>query len=604
MILQMKAGKYTVPVNMVSEKGRLYFQFPFNKNLMAEIKALKNPRYHGYDEVNPRKIWSLQDCAHNRFQIAYLAGKNPYEKYDASLIEAKPKRDILRSHQIDMFRHIITRMQCLVSGEMGVGKTLSAIEAMEYTGYKLFVWVGTSSSIAAVKLEFKKWECKLEPLFLTYHTFRNMVKKCEMFIPDGIIFDESQKLKTHNSQVTQCAIKLTEAMVGGSSNHEPLILEMSGAPAPNNPADWWSQCTVACPGYLREGDWHKFRNRLAIMEEQTSLSNQTFQKVVTWKDDTNKCELCGKFNTEHEPFTGTHDFRASKNEVQYLYERMKGLNIVFFKKDCLDLPELQYRTIELEASDLTKRAAELIIKTVPRTVTALMKLRELSDGFQYKEKETGKSIGCPRCYNSGKAKEYTEVEGEWEEYITTCNVCNGTGHVPELSRQAVEIPTPKEQLLVDLLEEHEDIGRFVIYAGFQASVDRCVRVAKENDWNVIRADGRGWEYSGGLGANKESMLETFQDTKTYQHKTVFIGQAGAAGTGLTLTASPSIFFYSNSFNADDRIQAIARIHRIGMDINRGATIIDCLHLDIDRKIIEALDKKLDLLALTMGQLVQ
>ena len=55
------------------------------------------------------------------------------------------------------------------------------------------------------------------------------------------------------------------------------------------------------------------------------------------------------------------------------------------------------------------------------------------------------------------------------------------------------------------------------------------------------------------------------------------------------------------FNADDRIQLINRIHRPGMDINKGATIIDCVHLDTDQYVLDNLNKKLDLLAMGMGK---
>ncbi len=72
--------------------------------------------------------------------------------------------------------------------------------------------------------------------------------------------------------------------------------------------------------------------------------------------------------------------------------------------------------------------------------------------------------------------------------------------------------------------------------------------------------------------------------------------------GITLTASQTILMYSNSFNGEDRVQVINRIHRPGMDVNRGATIIDIVHLDIDQFVLDNLQKKQDLLNLTMGEL--
>jgi len=396
---------------------------------------------------------------------------------------------------------------------------------------------------------------------------------------------------------------------------------MSGAPAPKSPADWWHQCEVACPGFLREGRYEKFRERLAVIVEETSIDGGAYPKIVTWRDNEKKCAVCGKLVDEH-IFDSSledkgHKFEPSKNEIALLYERMRGLVLVKFKKDCLDLPELQYRKIVVEPNASTKRAANLILKTAPRAVTALMLSRELSDGFQYAEKEEG-TEPCPICFGSGRSTEWVEeshrdtnesndvsIGTTYRSQKEICSKCNGDGAVKKVIRVAKEVPCPKEQVLIDLLDEHEEIGRFVIYAGFQASVDRCVATALKYHWDVIRVDGRGWAYYSSmqnkmLSLTNVEMLKRFQGVN--ENKIVFIGQPGAAGMGLTLTASPSIFFYSNSFNADDRIQAVQRIHRPGMDVNRGATIIDVVHLDIDEYILKNLEEKQNLMNLSMGEL--
>ena len=63
---------------------------------------------------------------------------------------------------------------------------------------------------------------------------------------------------------------------------------------------------------------------------------------------------------------------------------------------------------------------------------------------------------------------------------------------------------------------------------------------------------------------------------------------------LTLTASPTELFYSNDFNGEARFQAEDRFHRAGMDKNRGATIIDFVHLPSDQLVLDNLQKKKDL----------
>lgn len=72
--------------------------------------------------------------------------------------------------------------------------------------------------------------------------------------------------------------------------------------------------------------------------------------------------------------------------------------------------------------------------------------------------------------------------------------------------------------------------------------------------------------------------------------------------GLTLTASPSIVYFSNDFNAESRIQSEDRIHRPGMDVNRGATIYDLIHLPTDRTVLENLKAKRVLQDMTLGAL--
>ena len=70
--------------------------------------------------------------------------------------------------------------------------------------------------------------------------------------------------------------------------------------------------------------------------------------------------------------------------------------------------------------------------------------------------------------------------------------------------------------------------------------------------------------------------------------------------GLTLTASPGCVFWSNTFNAVDRLQAQDRIHRLGMDVIRGATIYDLYHLPTDYLVAANLTEKIARQDLTMG----
>jgi len=312
---------------------------------------------------------------------------------------------------------------------------------------------------------------------------------------------------------------------------------------------------------------------------------------------------------------------------------------VRFKKDCIDLPEKVHRQVSCEPSSAALRAMQLLIKKSPTVIEALTLTRELSDGFQYALEAKG-TILCQRCQGSGKTKEprqlpeqtqirevQANISPDQELIEIMCPNCQGTGQVDNMVRVTKEIPCPKDNTLKELLEENEDIGRLVVYAGFTASVDRICRFCVQNGWDVIRVDGRGQWVSFDYGDPKKCVIckdyemapehnnlhpqyhsyrpntaiECFQ-TKENDRKIVFVGQPGAAGVSLTLTAASMIVYYSNTFNGTDRMQSEDRIHRIGMDANRGATIVDLLHLQTDAYVLENLQKKKALQNATMGEL--
>jgi len=258
-------------------------------------------------------------------------------------------------------------------------------------------------------------------------------------------------------------------------------------------------------------------------------------------------------------------------------------------------------------------------------IEAFTLLRELSDGFQYTEVTEG-TVVCPSCKGTKVGDERYDLNNPYdtptsEEFEKghripdpddqgpeirigvrpiACNYCSGTGSVGRVIRTTHQIPTPKEDALKDILDEYDDVGRLVVYGGFTGTIDRVISIVKAVGWHWIRVDGRGW--SSDIPGEAQQLLERFQYGHEAFPRVAFIGQPGAAGMGLTLTASSAIVYYSNDFNAESRIQSEDRIHRAGMDVNRGATIIDLLHLPSDKKVLDNLKKKRKLQDISMGEI--
>jgi len=662
-------GKFKKPITITRKGQRLWLKFPFSRPIMAEIKtSFVGYKWHGY-ETPAIKQWSVKHCPHNWFQILYLAGFNPYAPYDEPLIpwEAFGEADDggryrykigdhqtrhLYRHQAETVSHILTRKYCLLAEEMGTGKTLAAIEAMEASGKRDWLFVGPRSALTSVEMEFRKWDSPIMPTFCTYSSLQKHNEEWDgRPVYEGIVFDESSRVKNPVTKRSIAAQYLADA-VREEHGDDGYVIEMSGSPAPKAPTDWYSQCEIAMPGFLKEGHVSKLKDRLAVIHQRESVTGGAYPHLVTWLDDANKCTVCGEYE-DHEYHDAVYAMErdqegspyhvykpAGINEVENMYKRMKGLVIVKFKKDCLDLPAKQYRIIHCKPRKKTMAAAKIISRTAPSTIKALTMLRQLSDGFQYSEEEVGRET-CGVCHGKRTINQPNYVGPEktvkflreinslpsWydghemtdeavlQEVIidpsdhpdyfqwldVACPNCKGTGEQVVYQRSTDTVRCPKIDALEELLDEHDDVGRIVLFGGFTGSVDICVDTVTKVGWDWIRVDGRGWA-SSIEGLDRVGMLEAFQNEKIKHKRIAFIGQPGAAGMGLTLTAAPTIVYYSNDFNAESRIQSEDRIHRPGMDLNLGATIIDLIHLPSDEYVLNNLQAKRELQSMSMGDL--
>ena len=606
-ITKMMDGKYQYTVKIRTTADYHYIDGPFQ--LKDEFKAMQGAKWMGYDKEKPEKVWRVNNCRRNNFNLNYLEGKFPFARYKSELkapflipterTDNTGKAYPIRVHQTEMALHILCRKQCIISGEMGVGKSLSAIIAAELSLAQEIWWVAPKSALASVKLQCQIWRCRANIRFMTYEELKKIVADWSEGKPPPtfVIFDESSRVKTPSAQRSQVAFYLAEQMRNTYGENCYIVL-MTGSPAPKSPLDWWMQCEIACPGYIKEGDIKKFGWRLSVTTLRDDIAGIKFSQHLAWKDgNQDKCGRCGQHRSAQDHIIGAanyHDFTPMPNEIEKLYRRLSGLVLVKFKKDCIDLPDKMYQVINLKPSIDLLRAARLVVGQSKSAMESLILLRELSDGFQYND-VVGKDV-CSSC-NGNKFK-FNPDTGEKEP----CKLCSGTGEQLKKERETKEIPSPKLDALDDLLDQHEDVGRLVVYAGFTASIDRICEFVKKKDWHFIRVDGRGWYNSFDPKLTDVDLLKEFQNKESPHDKICFVGHPGSAGMGITLTASPSIVYFSNDFNAESRIQSEDRIHRMGMDENRGATIYDLVLLPTDQKVLDNLRRKRELQAISLGEL--
>ncbi len=513
-----------------TDEGTLRFEFPYDEYLKNEVKMMAGARW------NPDQgCWTVLDCPRNWFQISYLKGENPYSWFDRSLIEFTPRIKTLYPQQYKMAQEGLTYRQVIWAAEMGLGKTLSAIETIEHAAEmfdkKDWWWVGPKSALASFDVEVDTWGMKCYPnKVMTYEELVKVIKKWPpgLKAPQGVVFDESSRAKTLTAQRTQACQSLADGMREDHGDNEPFIILMTGSPAPKSPLDWYSQCEIAKPGFLREGTIHKFRDTLAtVVKKENTTTGGIYPQVLNWKDNEDRCKICGCIKETHDfdlmaQQIDPHNWEKGVNEVARLYKRMKGLVSVYFKKEWLTyLPEKQYRILRCKVSRATQNAARAIESSAKSAVQALILMRELSDGFLYSEEVEG-TTRCELC----KGTKITEVPFVDEEQIVRmieveCSMCNGTGEVPRTIRTVDSIACPKDTLLEEILDDHED-GRLVTYGGFTGTIDRIVEVAKRKSWEWIRVDGRGWHSSLQIEATRKDLPKLLLNNLQHQMKSSII----------------------------------------------------------------------------------
>lgn len=528
-----------IPVVIGEDDTNITLSFNYYKPLVEEVKASMESRQ--WDGKN--RLWKMKKTDRNLFVLSYLKGEQPYERYNASIIEsilldALPTRmPDFWSHQYNMYKHIALRMQVIIAGEMRTGKTLPTLQAiidMECDGAW---WIAPKSALRGLKIELTKWNFPLKIHLMTYARFRRIFTGSPVLVPKFIVFDECQKLKNPRSKQGQLAKELAHCQKEKYGNDRYMVL-LSGTPAPKDPSDWWNITEVACPGFLREGSKTALMNRLGEYEEREGNVGQKYWHLLQWK----------------------------KKEVEKLHKRLDGLVEVFLKKDCLDLPQKIYNTISLDIASEYMRASSMLKGSETMAAQLLNRLRQLSDGFQY--------INTP--------DEVTATTKRTTKYFPNC---------------------PKDVQLKEDLEEFEDIGRVIIYCGFQASLDKIVATCIKANWAVLKVDGRGWHALNTIKTVDECLIEMDGSLNLGKiEKLVFCAQADAASTGLELSSSPIIIYYSNSYNGAARMQSEDRPHSMNMDKSRGLEIRDYLHLPVDALTRNNLLTKKTLQSITMGDI--
>ena len=238
-----------------------------------------------------------------------------------------------------------------------------------------------------------------------------------------------------------------------------------------------------------------------------------------------------------------------------LSEKLRPFSYRVLKDDCLDLPDKIYMKRTVQLSSEQKKVYEQMKQ---------MALAEMN----------GKMMSTA-----------TVLTQLMRLHQITC------GHFTADDGSIQKIKSNRLDELMDVLEEIE--GKVVIWAHYQNDVETIVEHLKKKygDNSIVDYYGRT------RPENRQSNIDKFQKDEGCRF---FIGTPATGGYGITLTQASNVFYYSNGYDLEKRMQSEDRAHRIGQ--KKSVTYVDMIADDtVDEKIVKSLRKKVNIATQIMGE---
>jgi SNF2 family DNA or RNA helicase len=163
---------------------------------------------------------------------------------------------------------------------------------------------------------------------------------------------------------------------------------------------------------------------------------------------------------------------------------------------------------------------------------------------------------------------------------------------------SIPIPggNPKLEEIMDSIATLDEHAKVIIWARFRPEIRYIIEALTK-----VYGPSSMVEYHGGTSpAERERAERVFQAESSYRF---FVSNQSTGGMGITLTKASYVYYYSNSFSYEDRIQSEDRVHRKGLV--HSVTYIDVeMEQKYDKMILTAIYKKQDLAQMVDRELMK
>lgn len=351
-----------------------------------------------------------------------------------------------------------------------------------------------------------------------------------------IVGDETQRIKEPTATRTKNYLALKK--------FAHFRRNMSGTPITNGPFGAFSQYSFLDESILGTTSYFAFKAEYAQMEDPNSPKMLGLMKAKNLR------------RAPQIPMKDKQTGRAVYRNLDKLQKIIEPHTFRILKEECLDLPKKTYKTVWFE---MTPEQKEI---------------------YKYAEDEFRLSL-------DGEVSTLTHLTllGKLAQ------ITSGYYLYPNTSEPVrIGSSNPKLELLVERVKDSlEDGHSVIVWARFRVEIEDIVVALREADPNLV-------QYHGGIsGADRITAIDDFQSGKAK----IFVSQQQAGGTGITLTAASRVYYFSNTFSLEDRLQSEDRCHRIGQ--GKFVSYTDILAKDsIDASIVGALANKQNISDIVTG----
>ena len=338
-------------------------------------------------------------------------------------------------------------------------------------------------------------------------------------LPAVLVLDEAHKIKDVSSKRAKFVHTLSRLF--------KYRYILTGTPILNSLMDIFSQFKALDNGVRFGSSFFVFRN--------------------TYFHDKNKGMPAGR----HFP-----EWRANPDAEKIIKQKISDCSMVAHKKDCLDLPPLVKKVLEVEMGPEQAR----LYKSMRTDLIAVVETEGFGDRSSIAELAITKALRLQQIVSG-----HIKVEGlNGEEGINLKIKDN-----------------PRKKALTELLENLTPQAKVIVWAVFKDNYADIRTVCEELEVKCAELHGE--------IKDKDSEINKFRNDEDVR---VLIGHPGSGGIGVNLIEASYMIYYSRSFSLEFDIQSEARNYRGGSEIHDSVTRIDLVTPGtIDELVMKSLANK-------------